>query len=210
LLVISVLTALAVFGIQPKIRGASALDVLIRVPIAIPSTVLGLGLIWAYFRAPVPIYGTLGIMIIAATTKMLPLIYGSVGAAYVQLGPELREAGLVSGARRWKVALQLELPILAKPLGAIFLYGLILSAQETTASLIVYSPSTGTLPVLLFHTLGTVGATTTASVISIVSMLLMGAIVLAGWILLRVISAVRSSSPARDVGIRGIRIEAGS
>jgi iron(III) transport system permease protein len=180
LVVISLFTAVAVHGIRPTHFLAGWMDALTRLPIALPAVVLGIGLLWAYFLLPLPIYGTLAILIIAAITKFLPIIYSSVSASYLQLGHELREAGMVAGARTGRLVMEVDVPILAGPLLAAFFYALILASHEATASVMLYSPESITLPILLWITLENAGAPTTAAVMALVSMALTGVLMLLG------------------------------
>jgi iron(III) transport system permease protein len=92
LVVLALLTSVVAHGARPGRRAAAWLDPLARLPIALPGIVLGIGLLWAYFLVPLPIYGTLAILVIAAVTKFLPIVYAAVSAAYIQVGSELREA----------------------------------------------------------------------------------------------------------------------
>ncbi len=178
LVVISVLTAVSVHGVRPAHFSAGWLDSLIRVPIALPAVVLGIGLLWAYFLVPLPIYGTLLILIIAAVTKYLPIVYSSVSASYIQLGHELREAAMVAGARTGRIIMDVDVPIMANPLFAAFMYAVVLASHEATASVMLYSPESITLPILLWVTLENAAAPTTAAVISLVSMALTGLMLL--------------------------------
>src|SRR5208283_30255 len=92
--------------------GRAALDPLSLVPLAIPAMVFALGLLWVYVAVPLPIYGTLGILLLAYVTHYLPFGVRTAGAALRQLHPELEEAARVSGATWLHAMRRITLPLL--------------------------------------------------------------------------------------------------
>ena len=64
----------------------------------------GLGLLWAYAYLPLPLYGTLAIIIIAYITRYLPYATETIGGQMVQIDKSLEEAAWVSGATRMRDA----------------------------------------------------------------------------------------------------------
>ena len=65
---------------------------------------LGLGLLWAYAYLPLPLYGTLAIIIIAFVTRFLPYATETIGGQMVQIDKSLEEAAWVSGATRMRTS----------------------------------------------------------------------------------------------------------
>jgi iron(III) transport system permease protein len=80
---------------SPLTKTVNALTFL---PLAIPAPVIGLALIVLYIRAPIPIYGTIWILIIAFTTRYLAYATRLMHAAQLQIDKSLDEAAYVSGA----------------------------------------------------------------------------------------------------------------
>ncbi len=79
-------------------RGRDLLDQLSMLPLSMPAMVFALGLLWVYVEVPLPIYGTIVILLIAYATHYLPFGVRSTSAALHQLHPELEEAARVAGA----------------------------------------------------------------------------------------------------------------
>src|SRR5690606_37348551 len=57
------------FTLRHRPPGHRILDFSASLPFGVPGVVLGLGLLWAYAYLPVPLYGTLAILIIAFITR---------------------------------------------------------------------------------------------------------------------------------------------
>ena len=60
------------FTLRLQPPGYRALDFVAALPFGVPGIVMGLGLLWAYAYLPVPLYGTLAIIIIAFIPRFLP------------------------------------------------------------------------------------------------------------------------------------------
>ncbi len=95
MLLATLIAWLAVRRPSPLTRTINALTFL---PLAIPAPVIGLALIVVYLRVPLPIYGTLWILIIAFTTRYLAYSTRLMHAAQLQIDKSLDEAAYVSGA----------------------------------------------------------------------------------------------------------------
>ena len=100
--------------VRAKWRGKGALDFLAFSPIAMPGLVLGIAILWLYLVLPLPIYGTLWILLIAYVTKYLPYGMRACSSSMLQIKKELEEASEASGGRhreghRQAVVLELHL-----------------------------------------------------------------------------------------------------
>src|SRR5215471_9449844 len=78
--------------------GRRPLEVISWLPWAIPGIVAGLGMLWAYITLPVPLYGSLLLLVIVLLTTGLPLGVRLMSGVMVQLGRELEESSRVHGA----------------------------------------------------------------------------------------------------------------
>ena len=70
------------------------------IPIAMPGIVLGVSLIWVYLTLPIPIYGTIWVLLLAYMTKYIPYGIRAASASMIQINKELEEASL---HRRWNL-----------------------------------------------------------------------------------------------------------
>jgi len=74
------------------------LELIAWLPWALPGTVLSLAMLWAYIRLPVPIYGTIWVLLLAYVTFGLPLGVRSMSGVLTQISRDLEESARTSGA----------------------------------------------------------------------------------------------------------------
>lgn len=137
--------------IRSKAPGRTILDNLSFVPLVIPGIVMGVALLIVYLRIPVHIYGTMWILFIAYSTKGMPYGMRYASASIYQLGVELEESAYVSGASWLQTFRRVVLPLLAPGLFAGWLYILMSSMRELSASLLLYSPGREVMAVLIWQ-----------------------------------------------------------
>jgi iron(III) transport system permease protein len=127
------------------------LDQLSMMPLAIPSMVLALGLLWTYVGLKLlPIYGTIWILLIGYVTHYLPFGVRASSAALHQLHPELEDAARVGGAG-WLATMRLiVLPLTRPTLLATWTLLFILSLQEVSSSILLYTSRSVVLSVAVF------------------------------------------------------------
>lgn len=145
------MTVLAWFLVRRRVRGHAVLDLLAFLPIAIPGVVLGVALLVVYLRVPLPIYGTLWILLIAYFTRFMPFGLRTASASMTQIARELEESAYVSGAGWAKTFRRVLVPLLAPGLVAGWLYILLVSLRELASSLLLYSPGNEVLPVVIWE-----------------------------------------------------------
>jgi len=115
-------------------RAKQLTDILTAIPATLPATVLGVGLLIAFSRPPVKLYGSPLLLLVAYFIAGLPFAARTAEAAASQVGAELAEASRVFRASAvgtlWHVLLPLALPGLAAGWVMVF----VLMVSETTAS----------------------------------------------------------------------------
>jgi iron(III) transport system permease protein len=149
--VMAVMAVAAWLVVRSKIRGRSIVEQLSFVPLVIPGLVLGLSLSFVYLRSPVPIYGTIFILLIAYCTKYMPYGMRYASTSMHQISAELEESALVSGASWWKTFRRVLLPLLSPGLLAGWVYILVVSFRELSSSILLYSPGNEVLSILIFE-----------------------------------------------------------
>jgi iron(III) transport system permease protein len=148
----SVLTLFAAWlAVRAKVRGRGVMDFVLSTPLAIPGLVLGAALLFVYLRAPVPVYGTLWILLIAYTTQALPYGMRFGAAALAQVGADLEEAAQVSGANRWQRARRVLLPLVLPGLLAGWVFLAISAMRDLAASVVVAGPGSRVIAVRIFE-----------------------------------------------------------
>ncbi|MFG1708579.1 ABC transporter permease [Nonomuraea sp. M3C6] len=137
--------------VRSRIPGRQLVDHFSFVPLVIPGLVLGLALSFVYLRSPVPIYGTIFILLIAYCTRYMPYGMRYAVTSMHQISSELEESAQVSGASWWQTFRRVLLPLLSPGLLAGWIYILVVSFRELSSSILLYSPGNEVLSILIFE-----------------------------------------------------------
>jgi len=151
---IAVLLALVVsYIVQREIVGrrvGGALSFLTMTPFVIPGIVLAIGFYAAYTHAPLLLYGTAWILILAFATRFLPIAYANSAASIRSIHPELEDAVRILGGTRLTAVRRVVLPLLKRSLAGAFILVFIPGTRELSSAIFLYSINTQVLSVLLF------------------------------------------------------------
>ncbi|HEY7064365.1 MAG TPA: iron ABC transporter permease [Chloroflexota bacterium] len=161
---------------KSRLPGAKALDYLAFLPVAVPGLVLGMALIWFYVAFPLPIYGTLWVLLIAYATKYLPYGMRATSGSIMQIGRELEEAAGIAGGSWWQTFRRVTLPLLRPGLVAGWIYVLIVSFREFSTSVLLATGQSMVLSILVF-TMFEQGQVTVVAAIAVLMILLLLTIV---------------------------------
>ncbi len=124
---------------------------LISVPLAMPSALVGAGLIWMWNRdLPIEIYGVFWMLVLAALARFAPLAALVLAVWRSRLDPALLEAAAVFGSPP-RAFFRVELPMLSPGIAAGCAAVFALSLAELGASLLVAPPGRGTLALRIFN-----------------------------------------------------------
>jgi iron(III) transport system permease protein len=129
---------------------AVAPDRLAMLALGTPGIVLGLALMFFYAWLPLPIYGTIWIIVIALTTRYLAYAVRLMGAAYLQVHRELEEAASLSGAHLGQVARRVILPLVWPSFWGGWLWVFVHVVRDATLALMLFTVSNETLGVRLW------------------------------------------------------------
>ncbi|ADG78708.1 Binding-protein-dependent transport systems inner membrane component OS=Tsukamurella paurometabola(strain ATCC 8368 / DSM / CCUG 35730 / CIP 100753 / JCM 10117 / KCTC 9821 / NBRC 16120 / NCIMB 702349 / NCTC 13040)OX=521096 GN=Tpau_2096 PE=3 SV=1 [Tsukamurella paurometabola] len=140
--------ALAVPGLPPRLRGLA--DAFFHLPVAVPSVVVGLGVLVAFSAPPLVLSGTAAIVILVQAILVFAFAYSMVSAAAVQVDPMLDKVGASLGASPLRLLVQIKLPLLAPAIAAAAGLSVALCMGELGATIMVYPASWRTLPVTVF------------------------------------------------------------
>lgn len=147
----------------------STTDYLIALPIAIPGTVFGVGMLWAYVRTP--LYLTLGILLVAFVTRYAVYAVRMFTNGLVQIDKSLEEAGAAAGAGPTAVLRRISIPILKPVMASIILLIFLTVMRELSTSIILYGFDTLTMPIFTWSRLED-GFYGEASAVSLVQMMI--------------------------------------
>ncbi len=160
---------------KTKTAGRGIIEGLTFIPWAFPGAALAIGLLWTYVYIPLPIYGTLWILMIGYITRFLPYGLRSMTSTIVQIHDELEDASKACGGGFLTTFRRVLLPLMRPG----FISGWIILAtiylREFSTSVFLYSPGAEPIGPRLynFYADGYFGPMCSLAVIvSIISMIL--------------------------------------
>jgi len=149
--VVMLLTSLiAWITVKTKMPGRGLLDTMTFIPIAMPGIVLGVSLIWVYLTLPIPIYGTIWVLLLAYITKFMPYGIRAASASMIQINKELEEASLTAGGTWFQTFRKVLLPLLMPGFTAGWIYISIIALRELSTSILLYSYNSTVLSIMAF------------------------------------------------------------
>ena len=136
---------------KTKASGRGLIEALTFIPWAFPGTALAIGLLWTYVYVPLPIYGTLWILLIGYITRFLPYGLRTMTSTIVQLHDDLQQASMVCGAGFLTTFRRILLPLLRPGFIAGWIILATIYLREFSTSIFLYSPGAEPLGPLLYH-----------------------------------------------------------
>jgi iron(III) transport system permease protein len=125
---------------RSRLPGAGVIEYVVMFPQAVPRLVFAFGMLWAWLVFPIPIYGTLWLLLIAYLTVFLPLGIRTISGVMLQIDRTLEESAQMCGAS-WSYRLRtVTMPLLRPGLIAAGLLLFIASVRELGASILLMGP----------------------------------------------------------------------
>jgi iron(III) transport system permease protein len=150
--IVMLLTAVVAWiVVRSRSRWSGVLDFFAFSPIAVPGLVLGIAILWLYLTVPIPIYGTLWILLIAYVIKYLPYGMRACSSSMHQIQKELEEASEMSGASWPYTFTRVLLPLLLPGFVAGWIYVITHSFRELSTSVMLYRSGTEVLAVVMYE-----------------------------------------------------------
>jgi len=106
---------------ERSILGSTLLDAGAMMPAAIPGVFLGIGYLLAFNGPPLPLAGTIWILILALSFWNLPFAYKTAAAGFRQIDRSLEEAAGNLGATSLRVLIDVYVPLLRRTAGVAFI-----------------------------------------------------------------------------------------
>jgi iron(III) transport system permease protein len=175
--------AIAYIVARRLIPWGGVLSFLCLAPFVVPGIVLAIGFYAAYAAWPFMLYGTAAIMILAFTTRFLPIAYANASAAIRGINPDLEEAVRILGGGRLTAIRRIVLPLLKRSLIGAWLLVFIPATRELSTAIFLYGPNTRVMSVMMLN-LADEGALEAAAALGLMLLIAILAIVLAGYRLL--------------------------
>ena len=128
---------------------AGVLSFLCMAPFVVPGIVLAIAFYAAYAPPPFALYGTSLILILAFTTRFLPIGFANATAAIRSINPEMEEAVRILGGGRFLAARKVLIPLMKNSLIGAWLLVFIPATRELSTAMFLYGPKTRTMSVML-------------------------------------------------------------
>jgi iron(III) transport system permease protein len=125
---------------RSRLPGSGLIEYIVMFPQAVPRLVFAFGMMWAWVVFPIPIYGTLWLLLIAYLTVFLPLGVRTIAGVMLQIDKSLDECAQMCGAS-WAFRMRtVTVPLLMPGLVAAWLLLFIASIRELGASILLMGP----------------------------------------------------------------------
>lgn len=132
------------------VRGGSVLAFLCMAPFVIPGIILAIGFYAAYAPPPLLLAGTSLIIIVAFTTRLLPIAYQNSAAGISSIHAEMEEAVRILGGGRLTAIRRVVAPLLLRSLFGAWILIFVPACQELSTAIFLSGPSNRVLSVLIF------------------------------------------------------------
>ncbi len=178
-------TLLAYRSVRQGNPAGKVLELVAFLPMAFPTLVLGVGLLWALAYSPLPVYGTIWALVLAYLVRYLPIATRVLTGPVLQVGRELEEASRICGATLLQSMRRVILPILKPSLIASALYVFVVSIKDLGAAVMLIT-STSTLFSAALYTIWSSGELLQAAAGGVVYMAVLASVLAAAAALLKV------------------------
>ena len=165
--------ALGWFIARNSCPGKSAFSFAIWLPWAIPGVLLGTAFASIFLNVATLrlAYGTGLALVIVLLVQGVPFATHMLEASISQIAGELEEAARMSGAGLLQTAMRITVPLIAPTIANVFVISFMTAMKDISATVLVATPGTQTLPLLMFG-YATSGRLEDASVVGVVTVLI--------------------------------------
>ncbi len=131
--------------------GASIIDRLAMTPLIFPALVLGISVMELFIQIPLPIYGTLWILLWAYVTNFLPIGMRYNSAGIMQIHRELEEAATICGASPVTRLTLVVMPLLTPTLIAGGLFVFLAASRSLSLAVLLSNADTQLMSIQMFN-----------------------------------------------------------
>src|SRR6185295_16806203 len=125
---------------RSRLPGANVIEYIVMFPQSVPRLIFAFGMMWAWLIFPIPIYGTLWLLLIAYLTVFLPLGVRTISGVMLQIDKSLEECAQMCGAGWGYRVRTVTIPLLWPGLLAAWLLLFVASIRELGASILLMGP----------------------------------------------------------------------
>lgn len=136
---------------RTSLRSRWTLDRMIMLPLVFPGIVMAVAILKMYLTIPIPIYGTIWIMVAAFAARYLPYAMRFCHSGLLGIHKELEESATASGATWGQTARNVIVPLMMPALFAAWIYIFLITVRELSIALLLYSPGSEVISVVIWE-----------------------------------------------------------
>jgi iron(III) transport system permease protein len=167
--------------VRASIKARWLLDQMAMLPLVFPGIVMGIAILKMYLFLPVPVYGTIWILVLAFIARYLPYGIRFSHSALLGLHRELEEGAMASGASWFQTVRHVVVPLIMPALLAGWIYIFLITFKELSIALLLYSPGSQVVAVTIWELWdnGHVGELAAFSLVITIGTVIVGSLFLA-------------------------------
>jgi iron(III) transport system permease protein len=120
--------------------GRGVVELVIGLPLVFPGVVMSLGVLMAYLRLPVPVYGTIWILVLAYIPTFAPFAMRYLAPALLHIHRDLEDSAYMSGAHPLIAFRRVLAPLLRPALVGAWIFVFMVSIRELSVAALLYTP----------------------------------------------------------------------
>jgi len=136
---------------RTTLRSRWTLDRMIMLPLVFPGIVMAVAILKMYLTVPIPIYGTIWILVVAFAARYLPYAMRFCHSGLLGIHKELEESATASGATWAQAARNVIVPLMMPALFAAWIYIFLITIRELSIALLLYSPGSEVISVVIWE-----------------------------------------------------------
>jgi len=166
--------------VRASIKFRWILDQMAMLPLVFPGIVMGIAILKMYLILPIPVYGTIWILVLAFIARYVPYGIRFSHSALLSLHKELEEGAMASGASWFQMIRHVVVPLILPALLAGWIYIFLITFRELSIALLLYSPGSQVVAVTIWELWdnGHVGELAAFSLVIAVGTIIVGSIFL--------------------------------
>ncbi|HEY3641267.1 MAG TPA: iron ABC transporter permease [Xanthobacteraceae bacterium] len=136
---------------RTRLRARHLLEFLATLPVGIPAVVFAVALLWSYIFLPIPIYGTIWMLLIAYISHYIPFGVRAASAGLAQISPELEESARIHGGSWLDTLWRIVIPLLKPALTVGWILLFVEFIRSLSLSILLYSNDSVVMPVVIYE-----------------------------------------------------------
>jgi iron(III) transport system permease protein len=137
--------------VRTRAPGRQWLSYLATYPAGVPAVVFAVALLWGYIFLPVPIYGTIWMLLIAYIAHYIPFGVRAATSGLSQINPELEESSRIHGESWAGTIRRVVVPLLKPALTVGWILLFVEFIRSLSLSILLYTQDSIVMPVVVYE-----------------------------------------------------------